>query len=314
VTDPEAGNTSKLSLKEIATYSSTLVGLLCLIKVYSVAHYSTTTTATLITTAPENIVLGTLAVYVYPVLAALAYGIPWFSWAWRRHLHPGVWPLLLSAAVVAMAMTPPEYHLTGIALVAGSSLVEFVIRREIAARCCRRLRIPLAFLTGLRSRSLLYLGGVVVFFGFVDTLATPWMPAAVFILREPVVTSTQQDGGPQAASRHTRVTTSTDPVIGYVVEESLTGYTVLHATTRYVIYLEKSAVVNRYTCHQEGAQLRGKMPLLGRILGHAYRSPNSNCDEVAGQLAHLPQNQGAQTHAVAGAASAGSAATTPGAG
>jgi hypothetical protein len=130
VADPEAGNTSKLSLKEIATYSSTLVGLLCLIKVYGVAHYSTTTTATLITTAPEDIVLGTLAVYVYPVLTALAYGIPWFSWAWRRHLHPGVWPLLLSAALVAMAMTPPEYHLTGIGLVAGSSLVEIVFRRS----------------------------------------------------------------------------------------------------------------------------------------------------------------------------------------
>jgi hypothetical protein len=155
----------------------------------------------------------------------------------------------------------------------------------------------------------------VVFFGFVDTLATPWMPAAVFILREPVVTTTQQDGGPQVASRQTRVTTSTAPVIGYVVEESLTGYTILHATTRYVIYLEKSAVVNRYTCHQEGAQLRGKMPLLGRILGHAYRSPNSNCDEIADKLAHLPENQGAQAQAVTGATSTGSeAATTPGTG
>lgn len=279
-----------LSLRELAAYSSTLFGLLCLIKVYGVARYSTTTTATLVTTAPERVILGTLAIYVYPTMAALTYGIPWFCLAWRRRVRPEAWPLLAAVVLVTGLMTPVPYHLAGLGLVGTSVLVELLLRRRGVARLCRWLRLPGELPARLRGSSLALLGGLALLVGFLDTLESPWMSAELFVLNGPVVTTTQQPDG-SSAGRHVAVVSSADTVAGYPIEEGPSDFVILNAGTRYVMHVPKGMIRNRYTCHEAGTQLRGQVPLLDRLLGRQYTSPNSDCGAVRDQFLRLPENQ-----------------------
>ncbi|HET9658428.1 MAG TPA: hypothetical protein VFP72_23955 [Kineosporiaceae bacterium] len=275
-----------VSLREIATYSSSLFGLLCLIKVYGVARYSTTTTATLVTTAPERVILGTLAIYVYPTMAGLAYGIPWLCVRWRDRVRPGAWPVLVAVVLITALMTPPAYHLAGLALVALSVLLEVLLRRRATVRLAARLRIP-QVPAALRGNALAFLGGAALLLGFLDTLESPWMSAELFVLKGSVVTATQQPGG-TGTSRRPSVVTSADPVVGYLIDESSADLVILHAGTRYVMHVPKSLVRGRYTCHEADTQLRGQVPLLDTVLGRAYTTPNSDCDQVRDQLRRLP--------------------------
>jgi hypothetical protein len=268
-----------VTFREMATYGSTFFGLVCLVKVYGVSRYSTTTTTALVTTAPEQVVLGTLAVYVYPTMAMLAYGTPWFAYMWRRRIPKEGWLLVGAVILLTALMTPLEYHLVCLAILAVSLLIEVVVRG-----------LPLPSRPGLHAevrrvvsgRSLAILGGFVLLLGFLVTLESPWASAEVFVVKSPVVSATHDfstgSGGP------VHLLASPRPFVGYVIDESLTGYKVLNAETRYIMLLEKSEVAARYTCHAAAEQLRGRQPLLDRLLGRPYLSPNSNCDVLVAAL------------------------------
>ena len=131
-------------------------------------------------------------------------------------------------------------------------------------------------------RSFAFVGGAVLLCGFLATLESPWASAEVFVVKEPVVAATHDPGVGSDGPVH--LVASERPFVGYVVEESLTGYKVLNASTRYIVQLEKSQVAARYACHAQQEQLRGRQPLLDRLLGKVYRSPNSDCDLLVAAL------------------------------
>ncbi len=281
---PPAGPASRghrpvgISVKEIAAYSSTFLALMCLIKVYGVARYSSTTTASLITTAPEQVVLGTLAIYVYPTVAMLAYATTWFAVIWRRVIHREAWPLVFGVILICALMTPVSYHVWAMGLLIGSLVIEVLARRLSVRRPRTRFGIRGTCRRLLLDHSFVYLGGVALLFGFLHTLTSPWTSAEVFVTKEPVVTATQrlQDG----ASGPVQISETHAPFTGYVIDESLTSYTILNADTRYVMQLEKSVITARYPCHNEGDQLRGREPLFQVLLGHRYESPNAECGRL----------------------------------
>jgi uncharacterized protein YggT (Ycf19 family) len=271
---------SLVNLREAAAYGSTVFGLACLVKVYGVARYSSSTTAALITTAPEQVILGTLAIYVYPTMAVLAYGTPYVAVLWRRSLPREAWPPVLAVTAVAALMTPLEFHLISLAVLAVSILIEVLIRRFQPAHWAG----PYAALRrSMCGRVFAFLGALVLLAGFLDTVGSPWASAEVFVVTRPVVVATQDlasgSGGP------VHVASSARPFVGYVIDESLTSYTVLNASTRYIMVMEKSQVADRYTCHSSQEQLRGRQPLLNRLLGRPYLSPNADCTELASSLA-----------------------------
>ncbi len=51
--------------------------LVFLIKIYGVAHFSLTTTTGLLTASPVQVALGTVTIYAYHVIPALAFGTCW---------------------------------------------------------------------------------------------------------------------------------------------------------------------------------------------------------------------------------------------
>jgi len=111
----------------------------------------------------------------------------------------------------------------------------------------------------------------------------------VFVVKAPVVSAGQKlETG---AYGPVEIASSGEPFIGHVVDESLTDYTVLHSGTRYVMRLEKSLVLNRYVCHNESTQLRGRIPLLDRLRNRHYISPNPDCGPAIEQLIRLPGNE-----------------------
>jgi hypothetical protein len=278
-TTPSREERSPINLREIAAYTSTFFGLACLVKVYGVSRFSTTTTAALITTAPEQVVLGTLAIYVYPTMAILAYGTPWLSMMWRESVPRQTWPLVISVTVLAALMTPPEYHLACLAILAASVLVEVALRRLPP---CRRPGLLRDVSRAAYGRSFAFLGGTALLAGFIATLESPWASAEVFVVTEPVVTATQDlDDGAEGTVDWA---TSGQPFVGYVVDESLTEYRVLNASTRYIMLLEKSQVTARYSCHSTQGQLRGHQPLLDVLRGRRYLSPHSDCNRLVAAL------------------------------
>jgi hypothetical protein len=276
---PVENKTSLVNLRETAAYASTFFGLACLVKVYGVARYSTTTTTALITTAPEQVVFGTLAVYVYPTMAILAYGTPWFAVVSRRKLPGAAWPLVVAVTVLTALMTPVEYHLASLTILTVSFLIEVVIRRLPAPHRAGALYQVRRLVSGY---AFAYLGGLVLLVGFLATLQSPWASAEVFVVKEPVVSATHDLGG--SSDGPVRLVSSAGPFTGYLIGESLTGYEVLNAETRYIMQVEKSQVAARYACHAKGEQLRGRQPLLDRLLGKPYLSPNSDCDLLVAAL------------------------------
>ena len=135
----------------------------------------------------------------------------------------------------------------------------------------------------MSGRVFVFLGASVLLAGFLDTVESPWASAEVFVVTQPVVVASQDPASGSGGPVH--LTSSARPFAGYVIDESLTSYTVLNASTRYIMLLEKSQVAGRYTCHARQEQLRGRQPLLDRLLGRPYLSPNADCDELASVLA-----------------------------
>ncbi|MEV4279780.1 hypothetical protein [Actinoplanes xinjiangensis] len=280
----EAGPTGdraepKITTRELLAIGSALLLLLFLIKIYGVGRYSLTTTTALLAATPVQVALGTVTIYAYYVLPAIALGTLWFAIRFRARLQPALWPLILIVATVTALASPYKYLLNGLTVVAVALCVELVVlrlRRRWADSPDERLSRRHRTLGSWQGLSVVYLGAAALAFQFMHSLDAPWVSAQAFLLNGSAVTATQnlQDGVNRLEVR------PASRFVGYPIAETEEWLTVLHADTRYVMRIPQSAVDTRLTCHNENDQLAGDQPLLEALKGNTYSSPNLDCREV----------------------------------
>lgn len=289
--DPAASRPEpKITTRELVAVGSALLLLLFLIKIYGVGRYSLTTTTALLAATPVQVALGTVTIYAYYILPAIALGTLWFAVRYRARIQPALWPLILIVAAVTALASPYKYLLQGLAVVLVALVVELAmrhLRRRWAGSADERLVRRHRAMAGWRGLSVVYVGAAALAFQFMHSLDAPWVSAQAFLLNTPVVPSTQNlsDGVnklqvlPQSR------------FVGYPIAETDEWVTVLHADTRYVMRIPQSAVDTRLTCHNEDDQLSGDRPLLEALKGNTYSSPNIDCREVVRYLAQKVPGQ-----------------------
>jgi hypothetical protein len=274
----------RITTRELVAIGSALLLLLFLIKIYGVGRYSLTTTTALLAATPVQVALGTVTIYAYYILPAIALGTLWFAVRFRARIQAGLWPLILIVAAVTALASPFRYLLQGLAVVLVALVVELAmrhLRRRWAGSADERLTRRSRALAGWRGLSVVYVGAAALAFQFMHSLDAPWVSAQAFLLNTTVAPSTQNlsDGVnklqvlPQSR------------FVGYPIAETDEWVTVLHADTRYVMRIPQSAVDTRLTCHNEDDQLSGDRPLLEALKGNTYSSPNIDCREVLRYLA-----------------------------
>jgi hypothetical protein len=281
---------SMVTGRELVAIGSALLLLLFLIKIYGVARYSLTTTTALLAATPVQVALGTVTIYAYFVLPAIALGTLWFAVRFRARVQPALWPLILIIASVTALASPYKYLLQGLAVVLAALCVELVVRHvrhRLRDSADERLVQRYHRLSGWQGLSVVYLGAAALAFQFMHSLDVPWVSAQAFLLNGSAVTTTQDlfDGANrlkvQPESRF----------VGYPIAETEEWLTVLHVDTRYVMRIPQSAVDTRLTCHNEDDQLSGDQPLLEALQGNTYSSPNLDCREVLRYLSQKVPGQ-----------------------
>ncbi|MEV0902906.1 hypothetical protein [Actinoplanes sp. NPDC049802] len=269
----------RISTRELVAVGSALLLLLFLIKIYGVARYSLTTTTALLAATPVQVALGTVTIYAYYVLPAIALGTVWFAVRFRARIQPALWPLILIVAAVTALASPYRYLLRCLAVVLAALCVELVIRhfRHRWARSGQEALITRGHrLTGWQGLSVVYLGAAALAFQFMNSLGAPWVSAQAFLINGTTVTSTQ-DLGDGVNDLQVRPESR---FVGYPISETEEWLTILHADTRYVMRIPQSAVDTRLTCHHEDDQLHGDLPLMEKLRGNTYSSPNLDCRKV----------------------------------
>ncbi|MEU4218349.1 hypothetical protein [Actinoplanes sp. NPDC026623] len=126
---------------------SVLLVVVFLVKAFAVARYSLTTTTGLIAAAPLQVVLGTISIYSYVVMPALALGVGWLAVSWwrdpERASYPAAtWTIAAGIIVITTLMSPTEFFRVGLALVAVCLRLELGIRRPAPGRAAAWWRLP----------------------------------------------------------------------------------------------------------------------------------------------------------------------------
>jgi hypothetical protein len=279
-----------VTARELVAIGSALLLLLFLIKIYGVARYSLTTTTALLAATPVQVALGTVTIYAYFVLPAIALGTLWFAVRFRARIQPALWPLILIIASVTALASPYKYLLQGLGVVLAALCVELILRRvrhRLRDSADERLVQRYHRLSGWQGLSVVYLGAAALASQFMHSLDVPWVSAQAFLLKESAVTTTQDlfDGANQLKVQ------PANRFVGYPIAETEEWLTVLHVDTRYVMRIPQSAVDTRLTCHNEDDQLSGDQPLLEALQGNTYSSPNLDCREVLRYLAQKVPGQ-----------------------
>ena len=236
----------------IAKVAPAVLILLLLVKVYGVAHYSLTTATALVTAAPLSVLLGTLALYEYAVMAALAAtALLWtvsLFFTEKRELRKWA-PLALVLGIFAALVTPLFYLRWAGAAFALVLIVWLPLRNRIAL-----------------SAVAAYVGAVVAAGFVLVTISSPWLPAEVVMFRQPI----------QASPRHS-ATSSVLTV--FVISEDNGWDTMLIDNDRYLVWLPAADVESRTICHQD-TQLGQGQTFYQWIMGQPYNSPNVSCDPL----------------------------------
>src|SRR5690349_16945389 len=192
---------------------SLLLFLLLLVKAYGVARFSLTTGTALVTAAPLSVLVGTLALYEYAFLAAIAAAAFWlfimglFMRGELRRWTPLTFALFLSATLLA----PPLYlYWTFAAVVVSLALYQILVKIPRAGNLYKRLTwssdIPAPSRIAVCIAALLAVGFVLV------TIDRPWLPAEVVALKQPIVVRTT------GAEQHSEKTIR--PVVFIVSEQN----------------------------------------------------------------------------------------------
>ena len=276
-----------IGARELFGAASAFLMLLFLIKVYGVARYSLTTTTGLLTASPTQVVLGTVTIYAYYVLPALAVGTLWFAVRYRRRIRWSVWPVIVIVATVAALASPFEYLRTEMGVVAAAFVAELALHVFLSRRSrldFRPGRTSQLALSGLQGMMIVYFAAGLLALQFLASLDAPWVSAQAFRLDRAAVVSTQQ----MTVQEGVLDIDSERVFVGYPISEENGWLTVLHADTRYLMRFPTASVMDRLTCHNEADQLHGDRPLLAAIQGAPYNSHNIDCRLVADHLKGIP--------------------------
>lgn len=199
-------------LLSVSVLSSLLLFSVLLIKVYGAAHYNVDVVATLASTAPASVLLGTISIYSYFFLAMISVEAAWllfasFFKAWSlkpyRTLFAGVaiFLFLLSplryffeAAVLSIALVLFEliaYNLTRDQVASLLRLIAFGFRR--GTHFFPRIGVPrpgVELRKGFPLPRASLISSAIIFALFLLlTLDQPWAPSVVVTLKHPISTN-----------------------------------------------------------------------------------------------------------------------------
>jgi hypothetical protein len=258
---------------------SLLLVLLLLVKAYGVARFSLTTSAALVTAAPLSVLTGTLALYEYAFMAALAVAALWlFALGTRANDTLRRWtPLTFACFLFATLLSPPLYLYWTFGALAVSLTSYQVFAKNARAshlwmRLTRSSAIPSPGRITASFAALLAAGFLLI------TIDRPWLPAEVVALKSPIIVRTT------GAKQHSEKTSR--PVV-YIVSEQNDETTMLVDDDRYLITIPTDDIAVRVICRQEG-QIGSTRPLLWVILGRPYSSPNLECWRLTDQPEECP--------------------------
>ena len=258
---------------------SLLLILLLLVKAYGVSRFSLTTGAALVTAAPLSVLIGTLALYEYAFIAALAAVAFWlFVTGMRTSGELRRWtPLTFALFLFATLLAPPLY----LYWTFGAVIVSFILYRTMSSsriakkyylRLTRSSALPTPGRIAAIITALLTAGFVLV------TLDRPWLPAEVVTLKQPITVRTT------GIKQHSEATSR--PVV-FIVSEQNNVTTMLVDEDRYLVSIPADNISARTICHLEG-QFGNGQPLLWVLLGRSYRSPNLGCWRLTDQPEECP--------------------------
>lgn len=251
----------------LSIVGAVLLTAFALVKSYAVGHFSLTTGAALLTTAPLTVLLGSLMSYAYWVLPlaalALAYG------AHRARRRSGAWTwegaAMLGLAAFAALLSPVRPLLT--CTLAFLAFLAVARAPRVAARTgpdAQEHRPRWRSRWASLSRSPLL--GTPVFFVvavlwvLLGTLTRPWTPVELV-------------GYQEGSEQHL--------VVGNVLSADGEWTTVMRSGDRGLTRIRSEDVVSRRLCHLVGAQEPGQAPLLWELQDRPYQSPNRSCRTLA---------------------------------
>jgi hypothetical protein len=258
---------------------SLLLVLLLLVKAYGVARFSLTTSVALVTAAPLSVLIGTLELYAYAFMAALAAVALWlFIMGMLANGELRRWtPLTFALFLFATLLAPPLYlYWTFGAVAISLILYQIFIKSPRAGNLYRRLTrsggMPSPSRIAACIAALLAAGFLLV------TIDRPWLPAEVVALKHPIIVRTT------GARQHSEKTSR--PVV-FIVSEQNDETTMLVDEDRYLVSISTNDIEVRVTCRLEG-QFGSRAPLLWVILGRSYSSPNLACWRLTDQPEECP--------------------------
>jgi hypothetical protein len=234
------------------------VGIFALMKVYAAAGYSLTTASALLTTAPLNVLLGSLVSFSYELFPLLALGaLAWLAHLVRSHGWSIDCTALAGFSVLAVLLSPWADLWPPVLVLAGIFLLHTVLVRLFRIRVANwRLLSNLV-------------GGFFVVMALkmiVTTLPHLWLPVEVI--------SITADSGPRI-------------VVGHVLTTDSEWTSIVRAGDKALMRIPSSTVKNRKLCHLSGVQPNGRRPLLWVILDRRYESPNRSCTKEVSDIPGL---------------------------
>jgi hypothetical protein len=240
------------------------LGIFVLVKCYAAAGYSLTTAAALLTSAPLTVLLGTLTSYDYQLFPLL--GLAALSWTlmiWRA-AGWSIWCTVAAAlSVLALLLSPPANLWLPTAALLLLTGARVAVRKWAAGREHGRLA------SRIRRRPPTAAGTVTAFFVvaagvmILSTLTNIWVP---------VETIAAEDSG------------STIVVVGHVLSSDEQWTTIVRAKDRGLMHIRTGRVLSRNLCHINGAQPKGRRPLLSFVTRTPYKSPNTTCRKVVASI------------------------------
>jgi hypothetical protein len=261
-TDAPVNESSRLSVKVLGSVALFAVFMA---KAYGVAGYSLTTTTALVTSTPLAIVIGTVALYTYAFAAlAAVVGVALFIGGFVKQYRDQLRPLMPVTGVIAVfAILLSPWRFTVDAAVVGA----------IVPACY-------GLLHALRSRTSLhavgiFIGGLALVLFLLATLSTPWVPAEIVTLKQPIVTNPVI--GAQSLARKP---------VAFVLDDSNGWTRLLIADDRYLAIVPQQDIASQQICHYND-QFPGSEPLFETLTGKAYSPHDLACFRLTDQSDRL---------------------------
>jgi hypothetical protein len=234
-------------------------------KAYGVAGYSLTTTTALVTSTPLAIVIGTVALYTYAFAAfaavvGVALLVGGFVKQYRDRLRP-LMPVTGVVAIFAILLSPWRYT------------VDAAVVAALVPACYGLLR-ALGGKTSLHAVGI-FIGGLALVVFLLATLSTPWVPAEIVTLKQPIVTNPVV--GASSLARKP---------VAFVLDESNGWTRLLIADDRYLAIVPQQDIAGQQICHYND-QFPGSEPLFETIMSRAYTPHDLACFRLTDQSDRL---------------------------